>query len=293
MYHFLFRRFPKRAFSRLMGRLADAAWPGWLLRPVIALYVAAFRIDLGVFVVPEAGFPTFNAFFTRAVRPEARPVDPAPGALVSPVDGTVVACGAIERGRLLQAKGHDYSLAALLGEAPGWESYEGGTALTVYLSPRDYHRIHSPCAGAVRRFAYVPGDLWTVSPLGVSSVPGLFARNERIVTWIAAAWGEVALVAVGATVVGGVQVVYHPQTTNRPGARPFHAALESPYLLERGAELGRFRLGSTVILLVRPGEASLLPLAPGALVRMGQAVGSIAAAGRIRPAHGADAPFTL
>jgi phosphatidylserine decarboxylase len=275
MYYRLFRWVPKRALSRLMGRLASAAWPGWLLRPVLRLYAAVYRVDLAQFEVPPGGFRTFNAFFTRALRSGQRPLAPEPEALLCPVDGTVIVAGRIEAGRLLQAKGHDYSLGALLGEAPGWQAYDGGMALTVYLSPRDYHRIHTPCAGAVTRFAYVPGDLWTVSPMGVRGVPGLFARNERVVTFLAAAWGELALVAVGATVVGSVRVVYHSLQTNRPRARPLQGALEPPFPLERGAELGRFELGSTVILLCRPGEAALDGLAPGTPVRMGQAIGRV------------------
>jgi phosphatidylserine decarboxylase len=275
MYYRLFRWFPKRAFSRLLGWLASVAWPGWLLRPVIGAYVAAFRIDMAPFVIPPGGFRTFNAFFTRAVRPELRPLAAAPEALLCPVDGTVIVGGPIAAGQLLQAKGRAYSLRALLGDAPGWEAYEGGSALTLYLSPRDYHRIHTPCAGRVTRFAYVPGDLWTVSPLGVAQVPGLFARNERVVSFLATDFGELAVVSVGATVVGSVRVVYHELRTNRPGARPLAGALEPPHALARGAELGRFELGSTVIVLCRPGEAVLDDLAPGTPVRMGQAIGRI------------------
>jgi len=275
MYYRLFRWLPKRAFSRAMGFLAATAWPAWLLRPAIRLYVALFRIDMTQFVVPDGGFRTFNAFFTRAVRPGLRPLAPRPDALLSPVDGTVIAAGRSESGQLLQAKGQRYSLAALLGEEPGWQRYEGGTALTLYLSPRDYHRIHSPCAGRVTRFRYIPGDLWTVSPLGVRSVPGLFARNERVVTFLETAFGEVAVVAVGATIVGSVRVVYHGLRTNRPRALPIAAAVQPPHALERGAELGRFELGSTVIVLCRPGEAALDDLAPGTPLRMGQAVGRI------------------
>lgn len=275
LYYRLFRWFPKRAFSRLMGWVAATPWPGWLLRPTIALYVALFRIDMAQFVVPAEGFRTFNAFFGRAVRPGLRPLAPEPDALLCPVDGTVIAAGPIAHGQLLQAKGHSYSLEALLGAAEGWQAYEGGTALTVYLSPRDYHRIHTPCAGEVARFAYVPGELWTVSPAGVRGVPGLFARNERVVSFLAASFGELAVVAVGATVVGSVRVVYHPVRTNRPGARPMAAPVQPPLPLERGAELGRFELGSTVIVLCRLGEAVLDDLAPGTPVRMGQAVGRI------------------
>jgi phosphatidylserine decarboxylase len=272
MYYRLFRWFPKHGFSRLMGVLARAPWPSWLLEPVIRLYIAAFRIDMAQFVAQAEPYPTFTAFFTRAVRPERRPIDARSDALVSPVDGAVIEGGEVRRGRLIQAKGLDYGLGDLLGEAPGWERYDGGHFITLYLSPRDYHRIHSPCRGRVTRFAYLPGDLWTVSPTGVGSVPGLFARNERLVTFLETDFGEVALVAVGATVVGRIRVVYHAITSDRPGAWPLSAPLDPPFPLERGQELGRFELGSTVILLLPPGAARLDALQAGDAVRMGQTV---------------------
>ncbi len=199
--------------------------------------------------------------------------------LVCPVDGTVLRQEPVRAGRTLQAKGMDYSLAELLGGHPGWEAFDGGTALTVYLSPRDYHRIHSPCAGTVRELAYVPGELWTVGPWGVRGVPGLFARNERVVTYIHAPGGQVALVAVGATVVGGIRVVYHPLESNRPGARAFRQELDTPFALTAGQELGRFQIGSTIILLTRPGEAELHPHQPGQAVRMGQTIGRFVTTG--------------
>jgi len=273
MYYRLFRWFPKSAFSRLMGRLAEVHWPGWLLRPVLRAYVAAFRVDMREAAAPLAAYPTFNAFFTRALVPGARPIAEAPDALVCPVDGTAGQSGTIAAGRLLQAKGIDYALADLLGGDAGWQAYEGGHFLNLYLSPRDYHRIHSPAAGHVVRWAYVPGELWTVSRAGVEGVPGLFARNERLVTFIAAVFGELALVAVGATVVGRIKVVYHDVTSNRRGARARGASLATPYPVEKGGEVGRFELGSSVILLVRPGEATLTPPPPGTPVRLGQPIG--------------------
>lgn len=281
MYYAVFRWFPKSLLTRCAGRLADVRWPGFALRAFIRCYVRAFKIDMSQFVVPPEGWPTFNAFFTRDLRPAARPVAPERDALLSPVDGCVVSAGRIEAGRLLQAKGRDYSLAGLLGGDAAWSAYEGGTFVTVYLHPRDYHRIHAPCAGEVVRFRYVPGELWTVGPLGVSQVPGLFARNERWITFLRTApgssgtSGEVALVKVGATIVGRIRVVYHPGVSHRRGAVPLAETLARPYALAAGAELGRFELGSTVILLTRPGEAELEPLDPGRTVRMGARIGRV------------------
>ncbi len=272
MYYLVFRWFPKSAFSRLMGWFANVPWPRVLLRAVIGVYTRAYRIEMADFQVPAGGFVTFNEFFTRRLRPGARPIDPDSAAIVSPVDGAVVESGRIGEGRLLQAKGRTFSLQALLGDEPGWQSYEGGGFLTLYLSPRDYHRIHAPCAGEVLRFRYLPGELWTVSPAGVRGVPDLFSRNERLITFMRTAWGEVAVVKVGATVVGKIRVVYDEIESNRRGAAVQASTLQTPLPLDKGAELGRFELGSTVILLLPPGMAQLRDFAPGDAVRMGQTV---------------------
>lgn len=275
LYYAAFRWLPKSAFSRLMGWFASRRWPGWLLRPVIRLYVWVYKIDLSEFALPIPAYRTFNEFFTRPVRPDRRPVADDPRLLVSPVDGTVIEAGAMTDGRLVQAKGMDYSLEALLGGDPAWRDYAGGAFATLYLSPRDYHRIHMPCAGRITRFCYLPGELWTVGPAGVRGVPNLFARNERLVTFIRAEFGEVAVVAVGATVVGKIRVVYHPIMSNMKNAVPRTETLPEPVYLPKGAELGRFELGSTVILLIRPGEAGLNPLKSGDPVRMGMPIGRV------------------
>lgn len=274
MYYLLFRLFPKRALTRLMGAVADARWPRPLLDAAIRLYTRLYRIDMTQYEAPPAeGWGSFNRFFVRPLRPGAREIDTRPPTLVSPVDGRVSESGRVVRGRLLQAKGRDYGLEALLAGTPGWEAYEGGTFLTLYLAPGDYHRFHAPCAGQVVRYTYVPGELWSVSPRAVRSVPGLFARNERLVTTLATDFGELTLVAVGATVVGRIEVVY-PADMQAAGA-PEPRALEPPVTLEKGAELGRFAMGSTVILLARPGEAVLEMLPGGQRVEMGDAVGRV------------------
>lgn len=275
MYYSFFRWFPKSAFSRLLGRLASRRWPQRALRPVLSLYVLIFRIEMGQFQTPPGGFATFNEFFARPLAPGARPIEPDERRLVSPVDGTAIESGTISAGQLLQAKGQPYCLADLLNGDAAWRAYDGGTYLTLYLSPRDYHRIHSPCAGRVVRFSYIPGELWSVSPAGVRGVPRLFARNERLVTALATDFGELLLVAVGATVVGKIKVVYHPVTSNQKGAAPLAETLQPPFPLERGQELGRFELGSTVILLFRPGAVELDDLPPGSGVKMGQGIATL------------------
>ena len=272
MYYWVFRWFPKSAFSRLMGWKASLRRPRFLLRALIRVYVAIFRIDMGQFETPEHGFATFNEFFTRPLRPGVRPIAKGAEEVASPVDGRVSISGPIEAGRLIQAKGKDYTVEELLGGDPAWKEYDGGCFVTIYLSPRDYHRIHTPLACKVIRFAYLPGELWTVSPAGVRGVPRLFSRNERVVSFLDTAWGEVALVAVGATIVGSVKVVYHPVTTNRPGALPLRETLAKPHALGKGEELGRFELGSTVILLFRPGQVNLEDLLPDQSLVLGQVI---------------------
>jgi phosphatidylserine decarboxylase len=275
MYYSLFRWFPKSALTRVAGFLADVPWPQSLLRTFIRFYVRTFAIDMSQFAAPAEGYKTFNAFFTREVAPGARPIPSETDALLSPVDGRVIEAGPIRDGQLLQAKGITYSLGQLLGNDPGWKHYDGGAFATLYLHPRDYHRIHSPCTGKVTRFRYIPGDLWTVSPTGVTQVPGLFARNERWITFMQTSAGEVAVVKVGATIVGRIRVVYHKGVGHSWGAEPIAESLPVPVSLKAGAELGRFELGSTVILLTRPGEADWLPLKAGDPVRMGARIGSI------------------
>ena len=279
MYPTLFRWFPKSALSRMMGWLADRPWPAPVLRTVVRLYIAAFGIDMADYADPPEAHRSFTAFFTRRLKPGTRPLDPDPHRVVSPVDGAVSEVGRIAGGRLIQAKGIDYGLKELLGGDPAWETYIEGSFVTLYLSPRDYHRIHSPVSGKVTRFLYRPGELWTVSPAGVRTVVGLFNRNERIVTFIAAEFGEVALVAVGATVVGRMRMVYHPITSNRRGAGALREHLDPPYPVERGGELGRFELGSTVICLFRPGEVVLDPLKREQIVRLRQGIGTVGKVG--------------
>ncbi len=277
MYYWFFRCFPKSALSRLAGWAADVRWPAPLLHGFIRLYIRAFGIDMTQFAQPVQAHATFTSFFTREVRAGSRPLPADPQALACPVDGRVIESGTVRAGRLLQAKGRDFSLAELLGGDPEWRRFEAGAFVSLYLHPRDYHRIHAPCAGAVTGFRYVPGELWSVSPPSVNGVPNLFARNERLVTEMATGCGPLALVAVGATIVGRIKVVYHGVISHRRGARPAAMTLPVPYRLERGAELGRFELGSTVILLLPP-DARLNALPAGMPVRMGMEIGRMGGA---------------
>lgn len=249
-------------------------------RPVkdlaIRTFLAHYPINLAEAEHPDPhAYESFNAFFTRALRPGARTVDPAPEAIVSPVDGAVMQSGRIDRDTLLQAKGLQYSAAALLGDDERLASeFEGGDFATIYLAPYDYHRIHMPFAGTLRLARFVPGDLFSVNAVTAASVPGLFARNERIACVFDTTAGPLAVVLVGALFVGSMGLSWAGDIMARPGRRMFDIDSGGrQVVLGKAAELGRFNMGSTVILLfprgfARPGEG----LTPGTSVRMGQRI---------------------
>ncbi|MBP6406734.1 MAG: phosphatidylserine decarboxylase, partial [Ramlibacter sp.] len=265
---------PRRALTQLAGRLAGAELGG-LTQAAIRRFVARYGVDMSEAANPDiAGYASFNDFFTRALRPGARPL--AAADYLCPVDGAISQFGAIERGQIFQAKGHHYGARALLaGDEQLAAEFEDGQFATLYLSPRDYHRIHMPCAGRLVRMTHVPGDLFSVNPVTARGVPGLFARNERVVCLFDTVRGPLALVLVGATIVGSMATVWHGVVNPpRPGAvRRFDYA-DRPVDLARGAEMGRFLLGSTVVLLWPRGTLRFNPgWAPGGAVRMGEAMG--------------------
>jgi phosphatidylserine decarboxylase len=271
--HFLSRQVHRLARSRVKP-LKDA---------LIGSFVRHFRPDMSDAADPEPrDYPSFNAFFTRSLQPGARPADPDPAALVSPVDGTVSQIGQIDGTAMVQAKGHRYSVDALLGGAPGWaERFHGGSFATLYLAPYNYHRIHMPTAGTLRAAWFVPGRLFSVNAVTAAAVPGLFARNERVICAFEEGPLAFAVALVGALFVGSIATVWHGDVTPRSPRRPAQLAVgtgRAPGRLERGAELGRFNMGSTVILLLPPGAADWAPaLQPGSPVRVGQTLA------RLRP----------
>jgi len=246
---------------------------------LIPYYIRRFNVDLSQVEQPVSHYRTLLDFFVRGLKEGARPVDPASDRIISPVDGTVSQVGTVQEGSLLQAKGVTYSLEALLGgEAANSRRFLGGAFITLYLSPRDYHRIHVPVKGKVHRLTYIPGTLFPVNSIGVRRVRGLFSRNERLITYLHSPAGEVALVKVGATNVGSIRVYYDDQVrTNRPGRRRESTkTYKHPVTLEKGEELGRFEFGSTVILVFEPGRTVWVDdLSPGQSVQMGQAIARI------------------
>lgn len=270
------RLVPKNALSRLAGALTRWRAPAPLRRAAMRGFAARYGIDLAE--CPDLScYETFGAFFARPLlHPGLRPVAPGERVVTSPVDGVVSETGEAASGRLVQAKGIDYTAATLLGDAALARRFEGGAYLTVYLSPRDYHRIHFPLGGRVTGYRYLPGRLWPVNPASVRTVPSLFGVNERLVTLLETPLGACALVAVGATIVGRVHAWYDPAVpvTNRAGASPQARDYPEPIGVEKGQELGAFEMGSTVILLFERGRVRLdARVATGARVRVGERIG--------------------
>ena len=265
---------PKRWLTRLAGRAAGARL-GDLTHAAIRRFVARYGVDMSEAADPRIeSYASFNDFFTRALKPGARPL--AAADYLCPVDGAISQFGAIERDQIFQAKGHAYSTTALLGgDARLAAEFEHGQFATLYLSPRDYHRIHMPCAGRLRAMVHVPGDLFSVNPVTARGMPGLFARNERVVCEFDTARGPLALVLVGATIVGSMATAWHGVVNPpRPGQIRRWRYDDQAIELERGQEMGRFLLGSTVVLLWPRGTLRFAPdWAPGGAVRMGQALG--------------------
>ena len=273
---------PKNAMSRLAGRVVRACLPGPLQRAQIRLFGSVFGVDFEESRDPIASFACFQDFFTRALRDGARPVDTAPDALVSPCDGCWGTSGTVAGGQVLQVKGSPYSLAELLGSADDAAGLEGGSFATFYLSPRDYHRFHAPCAGRFGLARHLPGALWPVNRVGLEGVSGLFARNERICARFeverpaGGVAGVLWLVAVGATMVGSVRVAFDDLTTNRRGAE----AVERDYgsagrRYEKGEEWGRFEFGSTIVMIAAPGLVDLEGEPQGAPLVLGTRIGSL------------------
>ncbi len=266
---------PKQALTVLAGRVARARG-GRLTTQLIACFVRRYQVDMSEAADSDiASYPTFNDFFTRALRAGARPL--AAAELICPVDGAISQYGAIEGEQIFQAKGHHYSCTALVGgDAALAGRFSDGSFATLYLSPRDYHRIHMPCDGRLTRMIYVPGDLFSVNPTTARGVPGLFARNERVVCVFESARGPFVLVLVGATIVGSMATVWHG-LVNPPRTREVRqwAYDGEPVALNQGQEMGRFLLGSTVVMLFPKGPLKFNPAwAPGQPTRLGEPMAS-------------------
>jgi phosphatidylserine decarboxylase len=268
---------PQHLLARPVYALTRVHWRP-LKDGLIRVFARHFRVDLGEARDPDpSAYPHFNAFFTRELRPGARPIAGPEGTVVSPADGVLSQLGAIGDGRIFQAKGHEYALLDLLGGDAGRAApFQGGCFATIYLSPRDYHRVHMPLAGRLREMVHVPGRLFSVNPVTTSAVPRLFARNERVLCLFDGPAGPMAVILVGAIFVGGIETVWAGEITPRRGPLPAVRYNADAVHLDRGAELGRFNMGSTVILLFPPGQVAWdARLGPGTRLRMGERLGEV------------------
>jgi phosphatidylserine decarboxylase len=270
---------PQQLLTRAMHRLTRVRAP-WFKDRQIRWFIRRYQVDMSLAAQPDpAAYPDFNSFFTRALHPGARPVAAETNAVACPVDGAVSQLGDVEHDRLLQAKGRYYPLAALLGGSPGRAAeFLRSRYITLYLSPRDYHRVHMPLAGRLREMMYVPGRLFSVSPRTTRGIPALFARNERLITVFDTAIGPMAIILVGAMLVAGMETVWSGLIphASQPREWRYDQGGETEVHLERGAELGRFNMGSTVILLFPPDRIELAAaLAPGAPVKVGERLATI------------------
>lgn len=265
---------PQHLISRIVG-WATRRRTRWLKNALIGSFVRGFSPDMSDAVEPDPfAYPTFNAFFTRALRADARAIAPDAAAIACPVDGTVSERGEIRGDRLLQAKGHDYTLLALLGaDASLATKFQGGSFATIYLAPYNYHRIHMPLDGTLTGMRHVPGRLFSVNSVTAAQVPGLFARNERVICAFEREGLEFAVVLVGALNVGSMETVWHGEITPRASRAPAPGIARS---LRKGDEMARFNMGSTIVLLFPAGRARWEPVfEAGRRVRMGERIGAL------------------
>jgi phosphatidylserine decarboxylase len=266
---------PKKALTVFAGWVAGAQG-GAFTTALIRWFVKRYDVNMAEAAVPDiATYASFNDFFTRALKDGARPL--ASADYLCPVDGAISQFGKIEGAQIFQAKGHSFSTTALVGgDATLAAQFQDGQFATLYLSPRDYHRIHMPCDGNLRRMIYVPGDLFSVNPTTARGVPGLFARNERVVCVFDSAEGPFVLTLVGATIVGSMATVWHGQVNPPRNPQICEWQYEAgQFSLKKGAEMGRFLLGSTVVMLFGKARLAFNPeWAPARPIRMGEAMGA-------------------
>ncbi len=269
---------PHHAVSRLVHRLVRVQ-ADWFRRPLIRGFVRAFGVDMSQAVQTDPlAYPDLNSFFTRALRDDARPMPDDTTAICCPADGAVSALGPLDGDSIIQAKGHTYSLTTLLGGDEALATpFKGGSFITVYLSPRDYHRVHMPLGGRLREMVHVPGRLFSVGRHTVKTVPGLFARNERVICLFDTAHGPMAVVLVGAINVASIETVWAGEVTPPRGRSIRRWSYEGDNIqLARGEEMGRFNMGSTAIVIFPNGMAELDPtLLADQPVRVRQAIGQI------------------
>ena len=269
---------PQHGLSRLMGKLAQLEKPVALKNSMISAFVKHYGVNMAEAREPDfRQYASFNAFFTRHLRPDARRIDASLSTIVSPADGAISAIGRIQSGTLLQAKGHTYTLTALLGgDENAARPFAAGHFMTAYLSPRDYHRVHMPFSGRLDRMIYVPGKLFSVNTRTTEQVPQLFARNERVISYFQTDQGPMAVIMIGAMIVASMATTWAGVLTS-PKDRNLHTQdYDGSLFLAKGDEIGYFQLGSTVIVLFSSSKMQWLPeMIAQREIRMGQIIGYV------------------
>jgi phosphatidylserine decarboxylase len=271
---------PQGLISRFVGRLADFPLPRAIRSPILRMVVFLLGIDLSEAELPVQDYPSVGKLFVRRLKPGSRPGPETEEALASPVDGIIGACEPIVAGLAIQAKGRHYTVAELVDDADRAETLSGGFFVTIYLSPRHYHRIHSPCSGEIHAARHVPGRLFPVNAPAVNTIPRLFCRNERLISWVDGPFGSVAVAAIGAFNVGRISAAFDPEwtgrrgVTNRRGATAETHTYDPPVTIRQCDELMAFHLGSTIVMLIPPGKNVRLDegLIEGQEIRVGEPV---------------------
>jgi phosphatidylserine decarboxylase len=270
---------PQHLLSRAAGKVADCEVAGFK-NPLINWFIKKYNVNMSEAELQSAqDFKSFNDFFTRQLKADARTIDESADAIISPVDGAISQLGQIQQGQIFQAKGQSFSIVELLGgDAERAQPFMGGNFATIYLAPKDYHRIHMPCAGTLREMVYIPGKLFSVNPVTAENVPRLFARNERVAAIFDTEFGPMVMVLVGAMIVASIETVWSGLVApiQRNVKSTSYGISNEEIKLEKGAEMGRFKLGSTVVVAFPPNATEFVEsLKATSVVRMGQTFGSI------------------
>ena len=263
------RFFPKKGWSRLLSVLVTTRFPRFFNQWVMRRFIATYQLDMDEAEYPLEKYPTLGSLFTRALKSGTHTIDDTPMVAVSPADGHVLNSGRIEEGRLIQCKGHHFDLQDLLLDPERTEAFRGGSWCTVYLSPRDYHRVHHPIEGTIKRSDYVNGALWPVNQAAVQNVKRLFCVNERVITYVDSPLGDTATIMVGATSVGHMTMAYDETLVANKGHKSQSRHYEQAVEVSRADELGTFHLGSTAIVLFANPKVELEDLTDGQPIRIG------------------------
>ena len=268
----MLRFFPKKGWSRLLSILVRTRFPRLINQWIMRRFIAAYKLNMEEAELPLSDYSTIGALFTRALKSGTHQIDQSAQTAVSPADGHVLNSGRLSAGKLIQCKGHDFDVQDLLNDPEQADHFRGGSWCTVYLSPRDYHRVHHPIEGKITRADYINGALWPVNQAAVQNVKQLFCVNERVVTYVDSPLGEVATIMVGATSVGHITMAYDDQIVANKGHKSHSKMYNNPIEIHRAAELGTFHLGSTAIILFADPEVTLSRLDDGQAIRIGDPI---------------------